>query len=247
MSGIGAIGGSNSQVNPYASQSSSDSAATQSAGAAGGDFIIALLFDQNSQTSSNGASPSNGSPTTTQGAGGLTDLRQQIDQAVTNAIQTYEAGNNSSSNGGGSATSSTGSTSAANGSGAPDILRAISDAINQTLQQNGIDPQQLQQQAGTGGHHHQQHAESSSENSSQSGSATDSTASLLAGGLDSGTEQGLNLLDQLLQSNGANSPGGQLASNLLATSDAASQNSSLSNLAQLLGSLPVGSNVNALA
>ncbi len=245
MSGIGAIGSSGSQISGLASQI--NATGTASGGPAGGGLIVALLYDPNLPGSSpNAADPSVASSPTSDGSAGLTDLRQQIDAAITSAIQTYESGSNSTSSSGGAAPTSTPGSSAG-GPSTPDILQSIADAITQALQKNGIDPQQVQEgQAGHHRHHHH-HAESSSEPSSQqSGTGSNSLADSTGGpqtDAPGGGQQGLSLLVQLLQTGGAESTGSQLASNL--SGDSSSQSPSVANLVQLLGNLPAGSNLNA--
>jgi len=246
VSGIGAVGSSGSQISGLASQVTSTG--TASGGPTGGSLIVALLFDPNLQASSpNAADSSVASSSSSNSSTGLTDLRQQIDAAVANAIQAYDSGANSVSNSGGTAPSST-TGSPASGSSAPDILQSIADAITQTLQKNGIDPQQLQQ-AGQASHHrhHHHHSESGSESSSQTGSGANSPADAANGSQTDASggagQQGFSLLVELLQTGGANSTGTGLASNL--TGGSSSQSPSLTNLVQLLGNLPAGSNLNA--
>jgi hypothetical protein len=207
------------------------------------------LFDPNSQTSADGTATSSDSSTSAAANnGGLTDLRQQIDAAIAAALQTYQTGD-SAATGGATASTGSGSPSATNSPGTPDILQAISNAITQTLQKNGLDPRQLQQQARAGHHHHHHHAEASSgtnpASSSDPGSPTDPASP--ASGLGMGNQQGLNLLAQLVQTNGANSLRDQLASDLLAEGNSSLQNPGVGSLAQLLSNLPAGSNVNTQA
>ena len=246
MSGIGAVGSSGSQLSVAATQANINSAS-----AASSSLVAALLFDPNQQGLSPNVTSSTDSSATSQSSPGLTDLRQQIDAAVTSALQSFETGGNSSSSGDGSTAPATGAASTSSSSSPADVLQAISDAITQTLQKNGIDPQQLAQEGGAGHHHHHHHAESSSgtssQSTSQSDSSTDSTASSAAGAAGSSSQQGLNLLEQLLQGNSSDSTGGQLASDLFSGGDSSSQNPGLGNLAQLLGSLPNGANVNSIA
>ena len=122
----------------------------------------------------------------------LTDLRSQIETAVTNALNNASATDDPS-----------------------DLLQAVHNAVDSTLQANGISPQQLnpqQQVHRHGGHHGHHHKAASDDSQSTNPASADGTTSDADGdsdGSSTSTGQGQDLLAILTQlGNQTNQPGG---------------------------------------
>jgi hypothetical protein len=144
-------------------------------------LLATMNANSTPKTDNDGAGDSTGvaSATLTGAAGaasGLVNLQQQILAAVSAAVGKLDK------------TSS-----------ATDVAGAIQSAVRNTLQQNGIDPAQFQQQASrTGGHHHHHHSKAGASSPAGTNPAQDGTSP------QTGTNNGgfLSAVDQILQQNG---------------------------------------------
>jgi hypothetical protein len=256
MAGIGAIGSCGAQ-SAYPTRSANQTRANsdvaigpQSVSASSSTLVALIIGPSEAGPEVTPAASSDGGT-----ASNLSDLRQQIDQAIASALQDSSAGGSTASgSSSGPATSNTSSTPP----GTPDILQTIADAISQTLQKNGVDPEKLGQRPGAH-HHHHHHAtgnggssgpvagSDASDPSSSLSSPSSSTAGETA---NSATDSvnvaspALDLLQQLLEANGGGTNAGQTALQVASGGNGGlAQNPGFNNLLQLLASLPAGANV----
>jgi hypothetical protein len=256
MAGIGAIGNCGAQ-SVYPTGSANQTGAKsgvgpQSVSASSSPLVALIIGPSEAGPEVTPAASSDGGP-----ASNLSDLRQQIDQSIASALQDYSAGGSAASgSSSGPATSNTSSTPP----GTPDILQTIADAISQTLQKNGVDPEQLGQRPGA--HHHHHHHHHATRNGGASGPVAGSDASDPSSSLSSPSSStagetansatdsvnvaspALDLLQQLLEANGGGTNAGQTAIQVASGGNGGlAQNPGFNNLLQLLASLPAGANV----
>ena len=208
MSAVGSVGSSSSdslwyQLYLQSLQPAGQVSSPAAAGAtppSGSDPIANLIGGDTSPTGT--ATSGNSS------SASLTDLRSQIETAVTNALNNTSATDNPG-----------------------DLLQTVHNAIDSTLQANGISPQQLnpQQVHRHGGHHGHHHNAASSDSPSTNPASADGTTSDADGdndGSSTSTGQGQDLLAILTQlGNQTNQPGG--ANYSFSASSAASQPTTL--------------------
>jgi trimeric autotransporter adhesin len=248
MSAIGSVGSTNSSSLLYQLYLQSLQPTSQVAGLTG---TAALLGSQPSDSSggTSTSSSSDGASTTGAAASGsstspanLTDLRSQIESAVTEALSNVGAASTPG-----------------------DLLQTVHNAIDSTLQANGINPQQLRGHGHHGHHHHAAADGSQSTNSSQSstnGASSDADGD--SDGSSANTSQGQDLLAILsLLGNQGSPPGSSnyssgtnstltqptsLAAVLASSSTTANGGLDLTSLfGQLFSSFPSGSGLNVQA
>jgi hypothetical protein len=250
MSAIGSIGSTNSSSLLYQLYLQSLQPTSQVAGLTGSAALLGSQPSNSSDGTSNSSS-SDGTSTTGAAASGsstspanLTDLRNQIESAVTEALNNVGA------------TSTPG-----------DLLQTVHNAIDSTLQANGINPQQLRGH-GHHGHHHRTAADdnqsTNSSNSSTNGTSSNGDGDGDNDGSSANTSQGQDLLAILsLLGNQGSPPGSSnyssgtnsaltqptsLAAVLASSSTPANGGLDLTSLfGQLFSSFPSGSGLNAQA
>jgi trimeric autotransporter adhesin len=246
MSGVGSVGSSSSdslwyQLYLQSLQGASQASNSSSAAALLGSQPATTTSTATSSSGSDASGNNNGASGSNSSTVDLTDLRSQIETAVTNALNNASATDDPS-----------------------DLLETVHNAVDATLQANGISPQQLNPQQHVhrhGGHHGHHHKAASDDSQSTNPASADGTTSDADGdsdGSSTSTGQGQDLLAILTQlGNQTNQPGGanysfsaSSASSQLTTLAAALSTSSAtanggldlnSLFAQLFASFPSGS------